>query len=65
MEHNEKIASRPRLLKELAEYYKVSTKTMKKWLSCNTLSSVVPEIGNFYSIRQVKEIINHLGENDG
>lgn len=64
MDHNEKIASRPRLLKELANYYHVSAKTMRKWLMCESMKHIVPECGNYYSINQVKIIVGHFGEED-
>lgn len=59
-----KLTSQPRTLKELAAYYKVSARTMKKWLSCKTLEHIIPESGYFYSIKQVKFIVAHLGDND-
>ena len=60
----EKITDRPRTLKELANYYKVSQKTFKSWLSCDTLHFIKPEKGYYYSILQIKQIVGHLGECD-
>lgn len=56
------IQSKPRTLKELAILYSVSPKTFKSWLNCPTLQHIRPEKGNYYSVKQVKEIVNHLGE---
>lgn len=58
------IWSKPRTLKELAAYYDVDKRTLKKWLSCATLGSLKPETGRFFSIRQVKVIVAHLGSNE-
>lgn len=64
MNNNDRIDSKPRTLKELAQYYNVDRATFKKWLQCQTLAHVRPEVGRYYSIKQVKEIINHLGSNE-
>jgi hypothetical protein len=61
MEHT-KITYKPCTLKELAVLYHVSIKTMRKWLGCDSLKNIVPERGYYYSIRQVKLIMEHLGE---
>jgi len=58
----EEIAAKPRMLKELASAYSVNQKTFKAWLSCKTLSHIKPDNGYYYSIRQITEIISHLGE---
>jgi len=57
----EKLTEKPRMLKELANAYDVDAKTFKSWLNCNTLKHIEPE-GYYYSIKQINEIINHLGE---
>jgi hypothetical protein len=57
----EKITDKPRMLKELAAAYGVNQKTFKSWLTCRTLIHILPE-GYYYSIKQVNEIVNHLGE---
>ena len=57
----ERLADKPRMLKELAGAYGVNQKTLKVWLACKTLSHIEPK-GYYYSIKQVNEIINHLGE---
>ena len=59
-----RIDDRPRLLGDLAAYYKVDRKTFKSWLKCESLKDIKPESGYYYSIRQVKFIISHLGYND-
>jgi hypothetical protein len=58
----EKLTSKPRTLKELAIAYSVSKQTFKGWLSIEELKEVKPETGYYYSIKQVKIIIEHLGE---
>lgn len=58
----EKVTDKPRTLKELAVFYQVSTKTFKSWLNCDTLGNMRPENGYYYSIAQLKIIVNHLGE---
>lgn len=58
------IDSLPRTSGELARYYHVDPKTFRKWMNCNTLKDVKPEAGNYYSIAQVKIIVEHLGRND-
>jgi len=59
----DKIDSRPRTLKELAQRYNVSKNTFKSWLLYDSLKHIKP-IGRFFSILQIKEIVNHLGEPD-
>lgn len=59
-----KITDKPRTLKELAAYYEVDTRTFKSWLNCKALEGIKPESGYYYSINQVKKIVEHLGEND-
>jgi hypothetical protein len=59
-----RIDDRPRLLSELAAYYKVSRNTMRKWLKGHSLAHIRPETGNYYSIAQVKMIVEHLGKNE-
>lgn len=61
---NTYIYSKPRTLSELAAYYEVDVRTFKKWLDCPTLINIRPESGRFFSIKQVKVIIGHLGCND-
>ena len=58
------IWSKPRTLKELAAYYEVDKRTLKKWLSCDTLGGIRPETGRFFTINQVKIIVAHLGSNE-
>lgn len=60
----ERIDSKPRTLKELAIYYDVSYQTLKNWLKCEHLKGIIPERGYYFSIKQVKIIIEHLGRND-
>ena len=59
----EKITDRPRTLTEIANFYKVDKKTMKKWLDCKTLnSSFTDKVGIYYSILHLETIVSHLGE---
>jgi len=60
MLQQKKINDSPKTLKELAEFYQVSSRTFKKWLSCNSLQSI-ERIGNFYSISDINKIVEHLG----
>lgn len=60
---NTKIDSMPRTIGELARYYNVDRKTMKRWLCCETLRGIVPD-GNYFSINQVRMIVDHLGRNE-
>ena len=57
----ENLNTSPRMLKELADAYGVDAKTFKSWLKCETLKHIKPD-GYYYSIKQVNEIINHLGK---
>ena len=59
-----RIYSKPRTLSELAAYYEVDVRTFKKWMSCQVLNDIRPEVGRFYSIKQIKAIVSHLGDND-
>ena len=61
METKQKLTDKPRMLKELARAYSVCSRTFKSWLKCKSLEHIKPE-GYYYSIKQVNEIINHLGE---
>lgn len=58
---DERIDSKPRTVGELAAYYCVDRRTFRKWLSCPTLSGIRPETGRFFSVRQVRIIVSHLG----
>lgn len=59
----EKITDRPRTLTEIANFYQVDKKTMKKWLECNTLIPYFSDkIGTYYSILHLEIIVKHLGE---
>ncbi len=64
MKQGERIFDKPRTLSQLAAYYEVDIRTFKKWLACDTLSNIKPEVGRFYSIKQIKAIVMHLGDND-
>lgn len=61
---NQRIDSRPRTVGELAAYYGVDRRTFRKWLLCPSLQGIRPETGRFYSIKQIRIIINHLGSNE-
>jgi len=62
---NGKITDKPRKPYELAEYYGVDLRTFNAWID------LVPELeairknlkGYYYSINDVKKIIEYLGEN--
>lgn len=58
------IYSKPRTLSELAAYYEVDVRTFKKWLEVPQLKDIRPESGRFFSIKQIKVIIDHLGGNE-
>ena len=60
----QRIDSKPRTLGELAAYYEVDKRTFRKWLACSTLNNIRPETGRFFSINQIRVIINHLGSNE-
>lgn len=63
MNSNEKITDKPRLLSEMASWYGVNVKTFKSWLKCKTLSNILDQkIGSYFSIAQVRRIVDHLGE---
>lgn len=62
--NGDRIDSKPRTLGELANYYNVDRATFKKWMSCQSLRHIRPEVGRYYSLRQVREILAHLGSND-
>ena len=47
-------------LKELAEHYRCSAKTFKKWLA-HIQQDLGPRIGHFYNPRQVRIIVDRLG----
>lgn len=59
-----RITSKPRTISELAAYYQVDVRTFKQWMSCPTLCEIRPEKGRFYSIKQVRVIVGHLGDNE-
>ena len=42
---NEPLTAKPRTLKDIAIYYNVDVKTVKNWLSCETLKDIKPEKG--------------------
>ncbi|MDL2296654.1 DUF4248 domain-containing protein [Bacteroidales bacterium OttesenSCG-928-C03] len=63
MKQAEKLSDNARTIKELSIAYGVSVKTVRKWLSCDSLAPVLGEkIGNYFNVRQVKSIVDHLGE---
>ena len=47
--------------KELANHYKVSTKTFSKWVT-RLKANIGPRIGHFYNPQQVKIITDTLGK---
>lgn len=61
--NTQKLTGSPRILKELAQAYGVSKKTLKSWLACDSLKHVLGDkIGNYFTIAQVQAIVDHLGE---
>lgn len=58
------ICSKPRTIGELAAYYSVDRATFKKWIQCETLKDIRPEVGRYFSIRQVRSIVAHFGSVD-
>lgn len=48
-------------LKELSVYYKCSDKTMRKWVE-RFEQEVGPRMGKLYTPRQVRVIVEKLGE---
>ena len=58
------ITDKPRTITQLARYYCVDVRTMRKWLACATLNGIKPLAGRYYTIAQVKVICEHLGFND-
>ena len=60
MKPGEKLEDKPRLLKEIAEYYQVHPSTVSRWLKCDTLKHIRKN-GYYYTINQLKEIVAHLG----
>jgi hypothetical protein len=55
----EEFTSHARNSKELSRYYGVDPKTFRKWLRIANLN-LGPRLGNFFSPRQVKIIVEHL-----
>jgi len=47
--------------KELAEHYRIAPKVMRRWLM-PLKSELGIRIGNYYSTKQVRIIIRHLGK---
>jgi len=54
------IELRPRSLKELSGLYRISSKTLKKWL-LPFKNEIGERIGNYYTIPQVRKIFEMLG----
>ena len=54
---------RPYTLKEIASLYRVSKLTLKKWLKPFE-KDIGERIGHFYSVKQVKIILDKLGTPD-
>ena len=61
---SDRITDKPCTLKMLANYYQVDVRTFKSWLNCEKLKGIKPENGYYFSLKQVKMIIEHLGDND-
>ena len=48
-------------IKELAGFYRVSTKVFRKWIAMIE-TNIGPRIGHLYNPAQVKVIVQHLGK---
>lgn len=59
---SEKITDKPRFIYELAQYYNVSVRTFKNWLNVPQLQHLLNKKGYYYTIKEVREIVDHLGE---
>ncbi|MDX9696476.1 MAG: hypothetical protein RBT49_11860 [Bacteroidales bacterium] len=57
--NSENITDKPRTSSEMATFYSVDIKTFNKWMRCDQLVHI-KKIGYYYSIAQIKEIIQHL-----
>jgi hypothetical protein len=56
----DKFTSSPRNSKELANYFGIDPKTFKKWLKIANLD-LGPRLGYYFSPRQVRLIVDHMG----
>lgn len=61
MEDEEKFPVQTYNSKELADRLKISTKTLRKWVAKHK-KAIGPRIGNFYTPKQVKTIIEKVGK---
>ncbi len=55
----ENLTDKPRTTGEIATFYKVDIKTLKKWLELHK-EYIGQRIGNYYTIKQLKKIIEVL-----
>lgn len=60
LQQKNRISDSPKTLTELASFYRVSTRTFKKWLNYDSLKDIKP-VGYFYSIKDIDKIVSHLG----
>jgi len=62
---NGKITDKPRKSYELAEYYEVDLRTFKSWLELSPELSAIKnkKKGHYFSVKEVRAIVEHLGEN--
>lgn len=58
--NSEILPNRPYTPKELAAIYQCSAKTFRKWID-RMEAQVGPRVGNYFTPRQVKAILEHLG----
>lgn len=63
MNRTEPLASRPRMLKEIANRYGVSSRTFLRWLRVPALEHLINnKVGYYYSVQQIRQMVEHLGE---
>lgn len=62
----EKVAIRPRTLKELCAIYQLSPKTMRRHIR---IAGIPPRLaqgrGYYYSVRELQTLVEAIGEPDG
>lgn len=61
--NQEPLTARPRTMKELCNYYGVSRHTIKGWLERSPkIDFETPESGYYYTIKQLRQIVDAIGE---
>lgn len=54
------LTAKPRTLNDLARFYKVDKRTVKKWLKPFS-NEIGAKAGNYYTIKQLTVIIDKIG----